>query len=97
MYLVHIHLRPLDVGGSLPGDTAATVMSAGSGAGLEHVAVHLRSGAHPVIGVYVRAATLQAAEAVTEDAWWRASATDRSLSAWVPLRVEVPLLPEWPA
>lgn len=98
MYLVHIHLRPFVAGETLPEDTAAVVLAAGRGAGVEHVAVHGRGDGHPVVGVYVRAASLAAAEALTEDVWRRASGTDGRLGRWLPLRAEVPLLlPPWPA
>ncbi|GAA3842345.1 hypothetical protein GCM10022403_087890 [Streptomyces coacervatus] len=96
MYLVHIHLRPLAAGESLPDDTATVMMSAGLEVGLEHAVAHLASTPRPVIGVYVRAATLDEAESLAEDIWWRASGTDRRLGRWVPLRVEVPLMPEPP-
>jgi hypothetical protein len=92
MYLVHIHLRPLVGDETLPVDTAAVVMSAGREAGFEHVAVHSGHDRNPVIGVYVRATTLAAAEALTEDVWRRLRSSDSRLGRWVPLRVEVPLL-----
>ncbi|MER7049415.1 hypothetical protein ABT391_31760 [Streptomyces jumonjinensis] len=97
MYLVHIHLRSPANGEALTRDIAAVVMAAGLEAGLEHVTVHTGGIPCPVIGIYVRAATLRAAEALAKEIWSRASDTDRRLSRWVPLRIEVPLLvpPEW--
>lgn len=94
MYLVHIHLRPSSSDDLLPDDVAAVMAdSAMELSGLEHVIVHSMNHSAPVIGVYIRSATLEEAEALAEDIWWRSCGTCRSLRRWTLVRAEVPLLP----
>jgi hypothetical protein len=97
MYLVHILLRPPCDGTALPADTGTVLTaSAADGMRVEHVTVHARGRPFPVIGVYVHATTLRAAEATAEDLWWRACADERTLRRWTLLRAEAPLLPQVP-
>jgi N-acetylglutamate synthase-like GNAT family acetyltransferase len=99
MYLVHVHLGPHPDGRRLPG-TATTAALAGcaaaaAGAGrLEHVSVHADAPAHPVVGVYLRAASLEAAEGAAEALWRCAAASHPWLEDWEFRCAEVPLLPD---
>lgn len=100
MYLVHVHLHPHPSGDLLPGNTAATITASTAEAeGIEHVSVHPHTQPHPVIGIYVQAATLEDAEEMAESVWRRASARHGRLREWGFARAEVPLLrldAEWP-
>ncbi|MEU6576282.1 hypothetical protein [Streptomyces sp. NPDC046805] len=100
MYLVHVHVQPPLDGVLLPSGTADTVAACVRDvAGVEHVVVHADTRPHPVIGVYVSAATLEAAEE-TAVALWRCALKDQhSLRCWTLLRAEVPIIPidsDWP-
>ena len=94
MYLVHILLQPVAGEGELPSDVAAIMAaSAVHGRAPAHIAVHPERAPNPVIGVYVHAASLEEAELLVEDLWWRACASARELRRWILLRAEVPLVP----
>jgi hypothetical protein len=100
MYLVHVHVQSPMNGVLLPSGTADAVAAcARDVAGVEHVAVHADSHPHPVIGVYVSAATLKAAEETAVALWRRALEDHHWLRSWTLLRAEVPLIPidaDWP-
>lgn len=94
MYLVHVHLRSR-YGDLLPEWTASAI--AGSAAGLEgfeHVSVHADAFPHPVLGIYLRAPSLEAAEAAAEALYRQAWASHQALRDWEFIRAEVPLLPD---
>ncbi|ANZ13862.1 hypothetical protein SNOUR_02710 [Streptomyces noursei ATCC 11455] len=62
MYLIHAHLQG-PPGASLPLETRSLVRSqTHDGDGVEHVTVHPDAVPHPVVGLYVRADSLAAAE-----------------------------------
>ncbi|MGW4905311.1 hypothetical protein [Streptomyces sp. NPDC004270] len=83
MHLVHIFLLPHPRGVQLPGHTAGLVAaSVAPGDSIEHVSVHPRTLPFPVVGVYVRANTLETAEASATAAWQRASQCDTELREW---------------
>ncbi|MGW6565219.1 hypothetical protein [Streptomyces sp. NPDC054975] len=93
MYLVHIHLRPPADGPPLPRDTDRLVAgSAVAADGFELAVAHPRVRPHPVVGVYLRARSLEAAEECAGSIWRRAVARHPQLRAWIPVRAEVPLL-----
>ncbi|MFD3504596.1 hypothetical protein ACFWWT_42965 [Streptomyces sp. NPDC058676] len=100
MYLVHVHVQPPLNGVRLPSGTAdAVAVCARDVAGVEHVVVHAGTRPHPVIGVYVSAATLQAAEETAVALWRCALKNHHWLRPWTLLRAEVPLIPidaGWP-
>ncbi|MER5883782.1 hypothetical protein ABT160_08125 [Streptomyces sp. NPDC001941] len=95
MYLVHIRLLPPPGAVPWPEDLVA-LMSRDQGPDvdnrIEHVSPHPHARPHPVVGVYVQASTLRAAEAATERAWHRAVLAHPPLGAWTVLSVEAPLL-----
>ncbi|MBT2447837.1 hypothetical protein J7F03_12280 [Streptomyces sp. ISL-43] len=98
MYLVHVYLSSHPAGELLPGHTASVMTAVAEGrAEVVHVAVHADTAADPVIGVYLRAASLHAAEASTRALWSAARAAHPWLDGWQLLRAEVPMLPvpEW--
>ncbi|WP_256103243.1 hypothetical protein [Streptomyces sp. ODS05-4] len=96
MYLIHLSLRPPPGRAPLPAGTAEAIAAqAVSEDGLEHVAVHASAWPHPVVGLFLRAAGLAAAEAAAEALWQRARAAHPPLSAWELTCAEVPLLPVW--
>lgn len=84
--------------GSFPVDAAATVASASAAAGVrgvEHVVQRAEPGRRPVLGVYVVAATQQAAASASERAWQAAVAARPELGEWTAVWEDVPL-PEPP-
>ncbi|MEU6315285.1 hypothetical protein [Streptomyces sp. NPDC047014] len=94
MYLVHIHLSAPPDGGRLPRTTAADLTAhAEDRRNLLHISVHPDPEDHPVVGVYLRAASLTEAEAAAVRLWQRAQADTAPLAGWTLLRAEVPLLP----
>ncbi|WP_405550574.1 hypothetical protein [Streptomyces sp. NBC_01171] len=100
MYLVHVHVQPPVHGVLLPSGTADAVAACGRDVnGVEHVVVHADTHPHPVIGVYISAATLQAAEETAVTLWRRTLDDHHWLHSWTLLRAEVPLIPidaDWP-
>ncbi|MFJ4473150.1 hypothetical protein ACIP2X_37440 [Streptomyces sp. NPDC089424] len=97
MYLVHVHLRGPLSGDRLPQSTAADITRHVSGReGLIHVSVHPDPENRPVVGLYLRATTLEEAETAAERLWQLVQTALRPLSAWELLRAEVPLLTDDP-
>ena len=92
MYLVHVRLRsPRDR--ALPEQTGAWVReAAGRDDGVEHVSVHRHARPDPVLGVYVMADFLEAAEKVAAAVCVRALRLRPELRAWAVLDGQVPLL-----
>ncbi len=93
MYLVHIHLWAPPACGRLPHTTAADIAGCAEDCeGLLHISVHPEPEDHPVLGVYLRAASLAEAEAAAVRLWQLAQTALPSLVGWTLLRAEVPLL-----
>ncbi|MCX5382580.1 hypothetical protein [Streptomyces sp. NBC_00083] len=91
MYLVHARLLG-PPGAPLPLDTLDLVNAgARPDDGLEHVAVHPAARPHPVIGLYVRADSLAAAEH-RAFALCRRALKERAFGGWSLLNAQVPLL-----
>ncbi|QBJ88868.1 hypothetical protein D0Z67_00020 [Streptomyces seoulensis] len=94
MYLVHVHVQPPVHGVLLPSGTADAVAACGRDVtGVEHVVVHADTHPHPVIGVYISAATLKAAEETAVTLWHHTLLHHHWLHPWTLLRAEVPLIP----
>lgn len=97
MYLVHLHVRPRRRGDVLPGDTARVIEACAAGlGGIEYVTVHGGAQVSPVVGVFVRAPTLEVAKAAGEQAWWCAWLAEPRLRSWELLCARVPRLPPVP-
>ncbi|WP_328536605.1 hypothetical protein [Streptomyces sp. NBC_00344] len=95
MYLVHVHLRSRSSGDLLPEWTATAIADCAAGLeGFEHVSVHAEAFPQPVLGIYLRAPTLEAAEAGAEALCRRVWSCHQALTAWEVVRAEVPLLPD---
>jgi hypothetical protein len=93
MYLVHVHVLPWSPDDELPSSKAEIVAEIFHGRhGLEHVSVHADARPYPVIGLYVRAASLRDAEETAAAMWRHVSATHPRLCDWTFVRAEVPLL-----
>jgi hypothetical protein len=92
MYLVHVRLRGA-LGRALPEQTGSWVRAAaGLDDGVEHVSVHRNARPDPVLGVYVIADFLEAAERVAAAVCARALRLRPELRAWAVLEGRVPLL-----
>ncbi|QKW53055.1 hypothetical protein [Streptomyces buecherae] len=75
MYLVHAHLTAA-LGAAVPDDAAALITGcAGAGEAVEHVVVHRVADSNLVVGVFLLAPSLRAAEGVAEAVCRRALAT----------------------
>ncbi|MFJ8011882.1 hypothetical protein [Streptomyces sp. NPDC096339] len=93
MYLVHIHLQPPSDGISLPPGTPELVtVAAPEEAGLELAVLHADVEPHPVLGLYVRAPSLEAAEGRACEIWQRSFQAHPVLRRWSLIKAEVPLL-----
>ncbi|GGS81712.1 hypothetical protein GCM10010253_65480 [Streptomyces badius] len=90
MYLVHLTLAPPGVS-PLPAETGR-VLAARAPDVLEHVSVHPRARPHPVVGLFLRVASLEEAETTAERIWERAAAACPQLAGWHLRRAEVPLI-----
>lgn len=91
MYLVHLVLAP-------PGDAPLPaairqILEATAPDVLEHVSVHPQARPHPVIGLFLRLASLNEAEVTAKQIWERAAAACPQLTEWRLRRAEVPLVP----
>jgi hypothetical protein len=90
MYLVHLVVSPPnDV--ALP-DRIRQMLEASAPDVLEHVSVHLDARPHPVIGLFLRVASLNEAESAAEEIWVRAVAACPQLDEWCLRRAEAPLM-----
>ncbi|GGU24830.1 hypothetical protein [Streptomyces lavendofoliae] len=90
MYLVHLVVsRPGDA--LLPAEIKQ-MLEATAPDVLEHVSVHLRSRPDPVIGLFLRVASLNEAESTAEQIWVRAAAACPQLAEWCLRRAEAPLM-----
>ncbi|MEU6492244.1 hypothetical protein ABZ890_17880 [Streptomyces sp. NPDC046984] len=92
-YLVHIHVAPCRPGAALPSYTASAIASTMDHPEVVHVAVHPEAEPHPVIGVYLREATLELAEASARRIWRDAVSAQPRLADWELVHAEVPLIP----
>lgn len=91
MYLVHLAIAsPGDA--SLPADMREMFEAVAPDV-LEHVSVHSQARPNSVISLFLRAASLDEAEAIAEQIWERAVAAYPQLAEWSLLRAEVPLFP----
>ncbi|MFJ6694975.1 hypothetical protein ACIQM4_02740 [Streptomyces sp. NPDC091272] len=91
MYLVHLAIAS-------PGDACVPAeirqaLEAAAPDVLEHVSVHAQERPHPVIGLFLRVASLNEAERAAELIWARAAAACPQLTEWHLRSAEVPLLP----
>ncbi|WP_330330974.1 hypothetical protein OHS33_15415 [Streptomyces sp. NBC_00536] len=94
MYLVHVHLRSPECGRLLPPEAEELVTaSAADTDGFELAVVHPREQPHPVVGVYMQASSLAAAEEGAAAIWLAAAAAHPQLRPWELVRAEIPLLP----
>ena len=90
MYLVHLAVsRSGDV--PLPAEIRQ-MLEATAPDVLEHVSVHPQSRPHPVIGLFLRVASLNEAESTAEEIWFRAAAVCPQLADWSLRRAEAPLM-----
>lgn len=93
MYLVHIHLDPPPDGSRLPPRTHELMTGAApEDAGLEFVVLHPEAEPHPVLGLYVRAPSLEVAEGRACVIWQRSQRAHPVLRRWSLIKAEVPLL-----
>ncbi|MGW2426489.1 hypothetical protein ACWC0C_46220 [Streptomyces sp. NPDC001709] len=60
---------------------------------VEHVSVHTQTRPHLVVSLFLRAASLDEAEAAAKRIWQHATANCTLLAAWSLRRAEVPLHP----
>ncbi|MFJ7150875.1 hypothetical protein ACIQVT_22155 [Streptomyces sp. NPDC100445] len=90
MYLVHLAIVPSgDV--PLPAEIKQ-MLEATAPDVLEHVSVHRQARPHPVIGLFLRVASLNEAETTAEQVWILAAAACPQLAEWCLRRAEAPLL-----
>lgn len=83
MYLVHLALTPPPSGATASSqDLCAAFRRYGSTEGLEHVSAHACACPRPVVGLYLRAASLTQAEAMARAIWSRASVSP-ALTGWL--------------
>lgn len=91
MYLVHARLQA-PLGGALPPDTRSLVWAqACLDEGLEHVVVHPCALPDPVIGLYVRAENLAAAELKAQGLCGRVLSCEE-FAGWSLVRAEAPMV-----
>ncbi|MER5468339.1 hypothetical protein ABZX90_00990 [Streptomyces sp. NPDC002935] len=91
-YLVHIHLAPRDPDMLLPTLSAAAIAGSTTHPGVVHVVVHPLARPHPVIGLYIREATLDQAETSARQVWRHAVVSEPWLDNWDLVCAEVPLI-----
>lgn len=92
MYLIHAHLEPLP-GGAVPGDAGARVVAlTRPEEGVRHVTLHAEAQPRPVLGLFVAASSLTAAETVARALCERAVELDPGLAGIRVLRCEAPLI-----
>ncbi|WP_345037695.1 hypothetical protein [Streptomyces sannanensis] len=93
MYLVHARLMP-PPGGELPWNVRELVLQCASEEDrIEHLAVHPRPVARPVLGFYLLADRLEEAESRTGEVCRRALDRHSELDGWALLESAVPLHP----
>ncbi|MGK4580141.1 hypothetical protein [Kitasatospora sp. HPMI-4] len=93
MYLVHADLRAPHPDMALPQDIGPLIHAvAMQHEQIEHISVHRTSGPEPVLGVYLIADHLDAAEAVVATLCRRAIDTVPALRGWSTPRVGAPLV-----
>ncbi|MEU5092816.1 hypothetical protein [Streptomyces sp. NPDC021356] len=93
MYLVQLTLAP--AGDARPPAEAELKQALHAAAPniVEHVSVHTQTRPHLVVSLFLRAASLNEAEAAAKRIWQHAAASCTPLAAWSLRRAEVPLHP----
>lgn len=92
-YLVHIYLTPRGPGVLLPAHSASAIVGSTAHPGIVHVVVHPLTQPNPVVGLYIREATLDQAERSARQVWQHAVAAEPWLGYWELVCAEVPLIP----
>ncbi|MEU6968827.1 hypothetical protein AB0A71_13995 [Kitasatospora aureofaciens] len=93
MYLVHAALQPVPPGRPLPADARELLWAAVRPEDrVEHVVVHPEAFPDPVLGVYLLADSLAAAESRTAGFCRRALATVPEFAGWTATKVAAPLV-----
>ncbi|MCX5198630.1 hypothetical protein OOK31_32895 [Streptomyces sp. NBC_00249] len=95
MYLIHAGLRAPSGGGQLPVRAAESMLALAEtdvNTPVEHVSAHAHALPDPVVGVYVLAENLEAAERAAEVLCRRAVEEVRALRGWTVTRVGAPLV-----
>ncbi|MBT2440931.1 hypothetical protein J7E93_12565 [Streptomyces sp. ISL-36] len=92
MYLIHAHLEP-PPGAAVPVDADTRVCALGRPEErVRHGSLHADAQPHPVLGLFVAAPSLAAAEAVAREVCERALDLDPALRGIRLLRCEAPLV-----
>ncbi|RSS45663.1 hypothetical protein [Streptomyces sp. WAC08241] len=91
MYLVQLTLAP--PGDAHPPAELARALHDAAPDVVEHAGVHTPTRSHLVVSLFLRAASLDEAEAAARRIWQRATASRPLLAAWSLRRAEVPLHP----
>ncbi|MFB7370619.1 hypothetical protein ACFC0D_12355 [Streptomyces sp. NPDC056222] len=92
MYLIHAHLEP-PPGTGIPEDTDVRVCALGRPEErVRHGSLHADARPHPVLGLFVAAPSLAAAESVAREVCERAIGLDPALRGVRLLRCEAPLV-----
>ncbi|MEU6882047.1 hypothetical protein [Streptomyces sp. NPDC046712] len=92
MYLIHAHLEP-PPGAALPADADVRVRAlARPEERVRHGSLHADARPHPVLGLFVAASSLEAAESVARRVCERALDLDPALRGVRLLRCEAPLV-----
>ncbi|MCF2530037.1 hypothetical protein [Yinghuangia soli] len=95
MYLIHAQLAPCP-GGALPTGTAALISAAAeTDDGLEHTILHPQALPHPVLGLFVAAESLLAAEEAALRLCRRAARVVPSLAGITVVSCGAPLVPDY--
>jgi hypothetical protein len=91
MYLVQLTLAPS--GDAHPPAGIKQALHDAAPDVVEHVSVHTQTRPHLVVSLFLRAASLDEAEAAAKRIWQHATTSCSPLAAWSLRRAEVPLHP----
>ncbi|MFD5752236.1 hypothetical protein [Streptomyces sp. NPDC127033] len=91
MYLVQLTLAPS--GDAHPPPEIKQALHDAAPDVVEHVSVHTQTRPHLVVSLFLRAASLDEAEAAAKRIWQHATTNCTPLAAWSLRRAEVPLHP----
>ncbi|KIF72777.1 hypothetical protein QR77_41645 [Streptomyces sp. 150FB] len=91
MYLVHLTLAPS--GDAHPPAEIKQALHDAAPDVVDHVTVHTQTRPHLVVSLFLRAASLDEAEAAAKRIWQHATTRCSPLAAWSLRRAEVPLHP----
>ncbi|MFH9132905.1 hypothetical protein [Streptomyces sp. NPDC017524] len=95
MYLIHARLKA-PPGGCLPSDAGRRALALSRpGERIEHATAHPNAEPDPIIGIFVVAESLLAAEALAAELCHRLLDTHAGLAGWGLRRAEAPLLASW--